>query len=383
MRLPWNRKYLEIGFHVILTAGILVLLGAVVFKLNEAKNVILQTARQILAVFAPFFWAVGISVVLEPAVAFWQRQYERVIGRRGKRRCMGTAITYLIFFCLLFGLGSILVRKVGTADMEKVAEQLGEFVRQAGDLLVLFQLKLAEYGLLQNVESIFTTAVTQISLQIEESVLHAAAALPKTGGQVFHAGIGFTAAFYFLSEKENVQFFVRQVGAVFLGEKMAKRIGGVLGEIYRVFMGYLGGQMLDATIMGTLFAVAFYFIGIPYGILIGLVSGFSNLIPYFGAIVAFLLAVLSGLLSEEPIRALYAAIAILVLQQIDSVWIVPKVVGKKVELHPVMVLLSLAIFGGFFGFWGLLLAVPLGALCKNFFFWLYEKKAAEKNGWKH
>ena len=135
--------------------------------------------------------------------------------------------------------------------------------------------------------------------------------------------------------------------------------------------------------MGTLFAVAFYFIGIPYGILIGLVSGFSNLIPYFGAIVAFLLAVLSGLLSEEPIRALYAAIAILVLQQIDSVWIVPKVVGKKVELHPVMVLLSLAIFGGFFGFWGLLLAVPLGALCKNFFFWLYEKKAAEKNGWKH
>ena len=151
-----------------------------------------------------------------------------------------------------------------------------------------------------------------------------------------------------------MQFFVRQVGGVFLGEKMAKRIGGVLGEIYRVFMGYLGGQMLDATIMGTLFAVAFYFIGIPYGILIGLVSGFSNLIPYFGAIVAFLLAVLSGLLSEEPIRALYAAIAILVLQQIDSVWIVPKVVGKKVELHPVMVLLSLAIFGGFFGFCQLL-----------------------------
>ena len=73
MRLPWNRKYLEIGFHVILTAGVLVLLGAVVFHLSAAKNVILETARHVLAVFAPFFWSVGIGLVLEPLTAFWQR----------------------------------------------------------------------------------------------------------------------------------------------------------------------------------------------------------------------------------------------------------------------------------------------------------------------
>ena len=62
--------------------------------------------------------------------------------------------------------------------------------------------------------------------------------------------------------------------------------------------------------------------------LIGLISGFSNLIPYIGAVVAFILSVSVGLLSGEPIMALYAAIIVLVLQQIDSVFIVPKVVGK-------------------------------------------------------
>ncbi|MBR2061990.1 MAG: AI-2E family transporter, partial [Anaerotignum sp.] len=92
------------------------------------------------------------------------------------------------------------------------------------------------------------------------------------------------------------------------------------------------------------------------------------------AVTAFILAVFSGLLSGTPMKAVYASVLILLLQQIDSIFIVPKAVGKRVELHPVLVLLSLAVFGRLFGFWGLLFAVPLGALCKNFLFWLYERK---------
>lgn len=382
MRLPWNRKYLEIGFHVILTAGVLVLLGAVVFHLSAAKNVILETARHVLAVFAPFFWSVGIAVVLEPLTAFWQRVYEKQLSdkqkMRVKNRRVGTGITYLLVFGVIAVLLYGIVHGLGTADLESLAEQAGDFTRQAGDWLVLFQLKLAEYGLLQNTEGILTTAVTEISTAIENGVLRAASILPEAGGQILNAAIGFAAAFYFLSEKENVQFFLRQVGNVFLGQRRTGKIAGFFTEVYQVVIGYLCGQLLDAAIMGALFAVTFWFIGIPYGVIIGIFSGFSNLIPYFGAAVAFLLAVLSGLFSTDPMRAVYAAIVILLLQQLDSAVIVPRVVGSRVELHPVLVLLSLAVFGGFFGFWGLLFAVPLGALLKNFFFRLYEEKATKQ-----
>ena len=376
MRLPWNRKYLEIGFHVILTAGVLVLLGAVVFHLSAAKNVILETARHVLAVFAPFFWSVGIAVVLEPLVAFWQRFYEKRLTAkqktRVKNRRVGTGMTYLLVFGVIGLLICGVVRGLGTADLESLAQQAGDFTRQAGDWLVLLQLKLAEYGLLQNAEGILTTAVTEVSAAIENG------ALPEAGGQILNAAIGFAAAFYFLSEKENVQFFLGQVGNVFLGQGRTRKISGFFTEVYEVVMGYLCGQLVDAAIMGALFAGTFWIIGIPYGVVIGIFSGFSNLIPYFGAAVAFLLAVLSGLFSLEPMRAVYAAIAILLLQQLDSAVIVPRVVGSRVELHPVLVLLSLAVFGGFFGFWGLLFAVPLGALLKNFFFRLYEQKAIKQ-----
>lgn len=382
MRLPWNRKYLEIGFHVILTAGVLVLLGVVVFHLSAAKNVILETARHVLAVFAPFFWSVGIAVVLEPLTAFWQRVYEKQLSdkqkMRVKNRRVGIGITYLLVFGVIAVLLYGIVHGLGTADLESLAEQAGDFTRQAGDWLVLFQLKLAEYGLLQNAEGILTTAVTEISTAIENGVLRAASILPAAGGQILNAAIGFAAAFYFLSEKENVQFFLRQVGNVFLGQRRTGKIAGFFTEVYQVVIGYLCGQLLDAAIMGALFAVTFWFIGIPYGVIIGIFSGFSNLIPYFGAAVAFLLAVLSGLFSTDPMRAVYAAIVILLLQQLDSAVIVPRVVGSRVELHPVLVLLSLAVFGGFFGFWGLLFAVPLGALLKNFFFRLYEEKATKQ-----
>ena len=382
MRLPWNRKYLEIGFHVILTSGVLVLLGAVVFHFSAAKNVILETARHVLAVFAPFFWSVGIAVVLEPLVAFWQRFYEKRLTAkqkaRVKNRRVGTGITYLLVFGVIALLICGVVRGLGTADLESLAQQAGDFTRQAGDWLVLLQLKLAEYGLLQNAEGILTTAVTEVSAAIENGVLRAAGALPEAGGQILNAAIGFAAAFYFLAEKENVQFFLGQVGNVFLGQGRTRKISGFFTEVYEVVMGYLCGQLVDAAIMGALFAGTFWIIGIPYGVVIGIFSGFSNLIPYFGAAVAFLLAVLSGLFSLEPMRAVYAAIAILLLQQLDSAVIVPRVVGSRVELHPVLVLLSLAVFGGFFGFWGLLFAVPLGALLKNFFFRLYEQKAIKQ-----
>lgn len=373
MKLPWNRKYLEICFHVVLTAGIVFLLWAVMSRLPLAKNVIFKTAGKILAVFAPLFWAIGFAVLLEPLTQFYDRRlfYSR---KKEKNRKKAAAAAYLTVGVLLGGLVIWAVRKAGNMDVEKLAEQAGDFVLSIGDLLVLLQLRLAEFGLLRNVEGLISQGALQISQWLENFILGTAVSLPKAGGYVLDAVIGFTAAFYFLMEKEQVFLFLGDISRVFFGERFTKEAGAMFQEFYGLVMGYLSGQITDAVIMGILFAAAFWMIGIPYGIWIGIISGFSNLIPYFGAIMAFLLAVLSGLFSGVPIRALFAAGAILLLQQLDSAVIVPKILGKKVEMHPVLVLLSLSVFGGLFGFWGLVWAVPLGAFCKNLFFRLYLRK---------
>ncbi len=385
MRLPWNKKYLVISFHVIFTVGILVILGMLLFQISEAKNVVIQTARGTLAVFAPLLWAILFSVLFEPLTRFIQRQYEKrlsVLQRsKIKNRKVGTAAAYIIIFIVLFLGGRWAAKELGAADLEGLAEQLSAFVRKIGDYLVLVNLKLAELGILQNVEGILSAWTENATLWIQEKIMGITAYIPQIGSSLIDITIGLTVAFYFLMEKEMILSYLRQFSLLLFGEKATRRIRRASLEINNVIMGYLGGQMTDAVIMAILFSLSFTIVGLPYGVVLGLISGFSNLIPYFGAFIAFVLAILAGLLSGESIRALYASILILILQQIDSVYIVPKVVGKKVEMHPVLVLLSLAIFGRIFGFWGLLVAVPLGALINNFIIWFIKKKQGSLDVW--
>ena len=378
MRLPWNRKYMEIGFHVILTVLLLVGMIALLLRLSVAKNVILQTAGTFLAVFAPVFWAFFFTLLLEPLTAFWQRFYEKRCTlyhrSRIRNRKAGTTLTYLSIGLILFLIGGFLARKIGQTNLSALTEQIGDYIRQAGDMLVLLNLKLAEMGILRNAEWIFSRWIEQATRWMQERMLWLADVIPNIGGSLLDVLLGAVVAFYLLMEKEKIRGITGELSRVFLGEKITKHL---FHEVYTVFADYLSGQLLDASVMAVLFSAAFTIVGLPHGILIGLVSGFSNLIPYFGAVMAFFLAVLAGLFSGAPMKAVYASVLILLLQQVDSIFIVPKAVGQKLELHPVLVLLSLAAFGRMFGFWGLLFAVPLGALCKNFVLWCYRRKKSD------
>lgn len=381
MRLPWNRKYLEICFHVAVTVLVLAGAGLLLFRLSAAKNVILRTMGKTLAIFAPVLWALFFTLLLEPLAGFFQRQYEKHCSLRHRSRICnrkaGTTLAYLSVFLFLLVAGGWVAKKIGGTDLEKLAEQIGGYLRSAGDILVLLNLKLTEYGVLQNVEGLLSTWTDELTTFIQRKILGIAGILPGLGGNLLDIVIGATAASYFLMEKEKILNFWREASAVCFGERFTKAIRRIFREIYSVFSGYLSGQMLDAAIMAVLFSAAFMVVGLPYAVLLGIISGFSNMIPYFGAVMAFLLAVFTGLLSGTPLKALYASLLILLLQQVDSLFIVPRAVGRRVELHPVLVLLSLAVFGRLMGFWGLLFAVPLGALLKNFFLWIYEQR---KNG---
>ena len=164
-------------------------------------------------------------------------------------------------------------------------------------------------------------------------------------------------------EKEKILFYGRDIIKTVM-PRHAEGILDSLSEANKIFSGYISGQLTDAIVMATLISLSFLIIGIDYPFIIGVISGFSNLIPYVGAIVAFLLAISVALLGGTPMKALYAAIVVILLQQLDSVVIVPKIVGDKVKLHPVLVILALSVFGGLFGIWGMVFAVPITALIK-------------------
>jgi len=384
LKLPWDKQYWKISFHVIITALAIYVIGLIIGNINIVKNVFFRGIGTMISVFAPLLVAVVFSFLMSPAVDFFQKTWEKAFPSKKKNlnlfpsRKRGTITTYIVIFLVLFGLIRFLAVKIGSTDATALAEKANRHIQDFTDMFVLLNVKLSEIGILQTVEGGLVSFTKTLSTFMQGAVNGLASSITKAGGWVLNLVLGMTIGFYFLVEKEKILYYCNRVVDVFFSEKRGANLKEFGHDVSTVFSGYIGGQVTDAVIMATLISISFSVVKIPYAILIGVISGFSNLIPYIGAVVALMLSIGVGLLSGTPIKALYAVIIVLVLQQVDSIFIVPKVVGKSVELHPALVILSLAVFGGLFGILGMVVAVPCGALIKMFIVRYYERKAIEK-----
>ena len=144
-------------------------------------------------------------------------------------------------------------------------------------------------------------------------------------------------------------------------EKKAKKIIEELQYVHRVFGGFILGKIIDSAIIGVLTFFVLSIMKMPYTLLVSVIVGVTNVIPFFGpfigAIPCFLLILLTS-----PIQSLYFAVTILIIQQIDGNIIGPKVLGDSTGLSSFWVLFSILLFGGLFGFVGMIIGVPLWAV---------------------
>jgi predicted PurR-regulated permease PerM len=146
------------------------------------------------------------------------------------------------------------------------------------------------------------------------------------------------------------------------------RRDGTLSFLHRydVLLGeYLRGQLLVATFVGIATGVGFWIVGFPNAVLLGVIAGVFNIVPYLGLIVSLIPALLIALLTPPFwLSLLKVAGVFFVVQSLDSYFFSPKIVGDRVGLHPVWVMLAIIGFASVFGIVGLLLAIPIAVLIK-------------------
>lgn len=139
------------------------------------------------------------------------------------------------------------------------------------------------------------------------------------------------------------------------------RVREILDKMYEAVQRWFLGQLTSMTLIGVLSAVALSIIGIPFAVLIGLISGLISFVPFVGPVISVIPPVILGLVSPEPFDAVWVLLAYGAIQLVESNVIQPVVMSRAVSLHPAMIVFSLLIMGTLFGFVGLLLAVPLVA----------------------
>ena len=317
---------------------------------------------------APFVLALVLAYIQHPLVSR--------LEKRGVSRLVGTmllALPAVVVIGLVLFLG-----------IPALSAQIAEFIRGTPQLLQTATVRLEQWqaqlqsrdlpwldeqALLERMRSIQPEAVMawmqQRQSAIVQGVWNGLLGVGKGVGAVLSL-LGYVfltpiLTFYLLRDWTNIQARMREL----VPGPYRDRVVGFASEYDRLLARYLRGQVLAAAIVGVLTWLGFLIAGFPYALLLGVVAGVFNIIPYMGLVASLIPALVIAIFSANPLVALLnIAVVFAVVQALDSSVIGPRVVGEAVGLHPVWVLLALAISGYFFGFVGLLIAVPLAVLVK-------------------
>ena len=150
---------------------------------------------------------------------------------------------------------------------------------------------------------------------------------------------------------------------IFVSKENKKEFKEVLEEIDHIVSGFIRGRIIVCFIIGTLIGIGLYFLNLKFALIIGVVSGIFNFIPYLGPIVGVVLALIFALGQPWWILLMIVVLFILV-NQLEAIFLNPNILGKGLGLHPLTVILSMLICGQLLGILGVLVAVPLAAILK-------------------
>ena len=226
---------------------------------------------------------------------------------------------------------------------------------------------LAAIGLTERLGEVYTHLLETMSrLLTTENILNAIKGVGNVAASLVDVVIAFIVSLYMLSGREHLTASVKNLLSLFFKPRTLAAIGDYGYRSIRIFGNYFYGALVDALCVGVVVSIGLALFRIPYAVLLGMVLGLMNIIPYFGAIIGGAGIALVTLLTTNIYTTIGVIVFVVIVQQLDANILQPRVVGNSVGLRPIYVLLSITLFGGLFKFWGILLAPPLMAMVQMF-----------------
>lgn len=383
MKLQKNNRYFNIAAYAVISCLIVVLGIFVLLNFSAVWQWIRKIANVFYVLIEPLLIGVILAYLLDPIVGFYEMRLSYIkthkkkfhmLSHKGQKkekrwhmRTVPTLLTFLTVVCVL-GLFVLMIQMnigqiAGSFSLSSLGESLESYVAYFEDMIGGITQFTDEMGITKGqglMERVYA-GVNEFVVGVYNELSNGLLAI---GIHAMNWLLAVVVAFYLLQDKEKILvFFKRLLKYILKGERYEKT--SALGrQVDSILSGYIRGEIIDAIIITILTSGALILIRLDFAVIIGIIAGTFNLIPYFGPIVGLVLAVFIGILDANPMKAVYGAIAILIIQQIDGWFIVPKIVGDCVKLHPIVVLLAILIGGNLFGLIGMLIAVPVAALIR-------------------
>lgn len=299
----------------------------------------------------PIFAGILLAAVLNPILVFFEKTLKI------ENRYLAVTMTYMFILIIV----SIVIKTITPNIISSIVQlsyDIPKLYRQANNLVSL----LGDDMLVK----IYFTEIAQKLSSLLTALINSAFT------KVLDIFMGFTnlllsiiISVYILIDKKSIASWFEEFSSLFMEKKTAKDLIKISHLLYRNLSSYLSGKATASLIIAILtYLGSKFIIKCPYPVIDGIVIGLTNMIPYLGTIIGGVPIVLINIL-YNPQKGFLLMVLLLILQQIESLIIDPKILSSQLSIKPLLVIISIIIGGGLFGPLGLFFAAPLAALIKS------------------
>lgn len=322
----------------------------------------------------PYILGLVLAYLLYPLVQRIDRYMPAVLKRHRLSRPLSIILVYLIVVLVFAGFMAFLVPVV-VNQVESMWEQREHLITQAQVLLeewlIRYRTTIPE-SWRQTIEGSLGRAVGTIGRAIQEGLGSTMSTLTSTVSLVIGLVIIPFWLFYILADE-------RAIASAFeaaIPARIETDVRNVLRIVDDILSAYIRGQLLLCLAVGLMSMIGFIVIGLDFAVLLGVIIGIFEFIPSIGPILGAIPALIVAVI-QSPITALWTLLVIFIVQQVENLFLVPRVAGKSVRLHPALVMFVLVIGNETLGLWGMVIAVPVTAILRDVFKYLYLRFSDE------
>ncbi|MDF2572842.1 MAG: yhhT 2 [Sporomusa sp.] len=317
----------------------------------------LYMLSQVTVIYLPVIVAVTAAFVLNPLV---NALTALSVGKREYHLPRGVAI--LIVFILTGFLITIMTTFVllpFIGEFNNFVIDLPKLISRINILSILIEQRANSTQVPENIRLLITNGLSDAAAYAVTLMRNAINAVFTLATQIIELVVVPVLTYYFLKDWRSLK---AGVITLFPPSSQARAVS-VIEEMAVVVSNYIRGQVLISVIMGLMVFSGMYYLRVDYPLVLGLLATFTETIPILGPIIGAIPAILLAYLAS-PVLATKVAAFYIILHQIENHIIVPNIMGHTIDLHPVLVIVSLLIGGQLYGIAGMILAVPVAALLK-------------------
>lgn len=374
-----NKKYFTICIYSLFVIGIGAFIVYLILNLKSTtKNI-----ADFFSVLSPFFAAFLLAYLINPIVVSLDRSiFAKIFHMKHDklRKIVSIVTAYLVFLGLvtiaLFYVTPQIIKSITDLTenvpvmYKEVIQYLESLEHRYPDLDLELLVDRISKGMpdLINFGTNLVTNVLPALLTLSVNIVRL----------LINTVLSVVISCYMLSDKNTLKKNAKRVVYAMFSKSKADVLCTQAGECNKIFSNFIIGKSIDSLIIGILCFILMSILGLPYAVLLSVIVGVTNMIPYFGPFIGAVPGVLIYLFLS-PIKAVIFAIMIFVLQQFDGLFLGPKILGESTGLKPLWVILAITVGGAYGGVLGMFLGVPITAVISYLLNQIITARLKKKN----